>query len=82
MEPSPGSLGGPYPFAAMEHLRTDGTIVFLHVEFERLLERIDDYDQRGIARRPDQSFRDLFACRQPGRSRHVGCLSRQLESDE
>lgn len=50
-----------YSERAMEHLRTDGVIVFLHVAPETLRRRVQDYETRGIARHPDQSFADLFA---------------------
>ena len=50
-----------YSERAMEHLRGDGVIVFLHVEPATLRRRVQDYETRGIARHPDQSFADLFA---------------------
>ena len=50
-----------YSEAAMRHLKQDGLIVFLHVEVPTLLSRIHDIETRGIARRADQSFADLFA---------------------
>jgi shikimate kinase len=49
-----------YSHAAMQHLKADGVIVFLHVDLPTLKQRIRDYDTRGLARRPDQSFADLF----------------------
>jgi len=56
------STGGSvvYSDRGMAHLAKDGTIVFLDVSLEALKSRIKDYEQRGIARRPDQSFADLF----------------------
>ena len=50
-----------YSDASMKHLAENGIIIFLDVQLDTLKKRITDYDQRGIARRPDQSFEDLFA---------------------
>lgn len=56
------STGGSavYSEAAMQHLAADGLVVFLDVSLATLRKRIDNFDTRGIARRPDQSFEDLF----------------------
>jgi shikimate kinase len=44
----------------MTHLKTDGVVIFLHTELETLRRRILNYETRGIAKRPEQSFDDLF----------------------
>jgi shikimate kinase len=49
-----------YSPAAMDHLKKQGIVVFLDAPIHTLLSRINDMDTRGIARRPDQSFEDLF----------------------
>lgn len=49
-----------YSEKSMTHLSRNGVIVFLDVSLAALQARITDYDQRGIARRPDQSFDELF----------------------
>lgn len=49
-----------YSEASMINLSEHGLIIFLDVSLDTLKKRITDYDQRGIARRPDQSFEDLF----------------------
>jgi len=56
------STGGSvvYSDKSMAHLAQNGVIIFLDVSLDTLKKRIADYDQRGIARRPDQSFEDLF----------------------
>jgi shikimate kinase len=54
-----------YSDRAMHHLAGQGTIVFLDVPFEVIETRVTDYGTRGIARREDQSFRDLFDERRP-----------------
>jgi shikimate kinase len=49
-----------YSAKAMEHLGKEGLIIFLEVSFNEILRRISNFKTRGIARRPDQSFEDLF----------------------
>jgi shikimate kinase len=50
-----------YSHAAMTHLKSAGIIVFLDVDLPTLESRINDFDTRGLAKRPDQSFAELFA---------------------
>lgn len=50
-----------YSHAAMTHLRTEGIVVFLDANLDALEARVHDYSTRGLAKRPDQSFADLFA---------------------
>ncbi len=50
-----------YSHPAMEHLRANGVIVFLKADLDALRARIHNYETRGLAKRPDQSFQDLFA---------------------
>lgn len=50
-----------YSHAAMTHLRAEGIVVFLDVNLATLQARIHDFSTRGLAKRPDQSFADLFA---------------------
>lgn len=56
------STGGSavYSDAGMQHLKAQGTVVFLDVTLSELRKRIHNFDTRGIARRPDQSFEELF----------------------
>jgi len=49
-----------YSPAAMAHLAVDGVIVFLDVDLATLESRALDLGRRGIAKRPDQSFAELF----------------------
>jgi len=53
-----------YSEKGMAHLSSYGTVVYLDVELDELNRRISNYETRGIARRPEQSFADLFAERQ------------------
>lgn len=49
-----------YSDAGMAHLKNFGQIIFLDVSIDELLRRIHNYSTRGIARRPEQSFEELF----------------------
>lgn len=49
-----------YSDPAMNHLREDGLIVFLHADLPTLRSRILNYDNRGLAKRADQTFEELF----------------------
>ena len=49
-----------YSTRAMDHLKREGICVFLHVDLPTLNKRIRNYETRGLAKRPDQSFQDLF----------------------
>lgn len=50
-----------YSHAAMSHLSENGIIIFLNADLPCLRSRITNYETRGLAKRPDQSFDDLFA---------------------
>ncbi len=49
-----------YSQAAMKHLKSDGIIVFLDADLSTLMSRVHNFGTRGLAKRPDQSFADLF----------------------
>jgi shikimate kinase len=49
-----------YSPSAMEHLTSSGVIVFLDVDLPTLKSRVRDMATRGLAKRQDQSFEDLF----------------------
>jgi shikimate kinase len=49
-----------YSPVAMEHLRSNGIVVFLDVDLSTLESRVRDFDTRGLAKRPDQSLSELF----------------------
>ncbi len=49
-----------YSHAAMTHLQSIGKIFFLNADLPTLRSRIKNFDTRGLAKRPDQSFADLF----------------------
>lgn len=56
------STGGSaaYSHPAMTHLHADGVVIFLHADIDTLRKRIQNFDTRGLAKKPDQSFDDLF----------------------
>jgi shikimate kinase len=49
-----------YSHAAISHLKKDGIVVFLQTDLQTLKARIRNFDIRGLAKRPDQSFEDLY----------------------
>ena len=49
-----------YSEPAMIHLKTHGVVVFLDVNLPSLEARVHNFGSRGLARRPDQTFADLF----------------------
>jgi len=80
------STGGSVVYSenSMAHLAQNGIIIFLDVALETLQQRITDYDQRGIARRPDQSFEELFEERSKLYQRYadITIASGKLNQDE
>jgi shikimate kinase len=49
-----------YSKPAMAHLKSSGLIIFLDVDLTTLKSRVQDFRTRGLAKRPDQDFADLF----------------------
>lgn len=49
-----------YSERAMSHLKLNGLCVFLRVERDLLEKRIGDFSMRGLAKRADQSFSELY----------------------
>ena len=49
-----------YSNRAMAHLASAGIVVYLDVAQQVLEARVHDYGTRGLAKRPDQNFTDLF----------------------
>ena len=54
-----------YSKRAMDHLKADGTIVFLDADLPTLRSRVVDFGSRGLAKRSDQTFEELFEERRP-----------------
>ena len=49
-----------YSHSAMKYLKSQGVIVFLDVDLPILKTRIRNFETRGLAKRPDQTFADLY----------------------
>ncbi len=60
-----------YSDAAMKHLESDGVMVFLNADLPTLESRVNNFGTRGLAKRPDQSFSDLFTERLPLYTKHA-----------
>lgn len=54
-----------YSAKAMSHLKHFGLIVFLDVDFPELENRLQNFNSRGLARRPEQTLAELYAERRP-----------------
>ncbi|MFK7730024.1 MAG: shikimate kinase [Pseudomonadales bacterium] len=54
-----------YSDPAMQHLAAKAHIVYLNVQADTLLSRLENAEQRGLARKPGQSFASLLAERLP-----------------
>lgn len=53
-----------YSQRAMEHLASMSRILFLEVNHDDIVSRIPNFDTRGIAKAPEQSFEELYHERQ------------------
>ena len=49
-----------YGKEAMEHLKSIGTVVYLKVSLDELLRRINNMATRGIVKKPNKTFKDLY----------------------
>ena len=49
-----------YSPTGMAHLRQQGVLVYLEVDLPTLVTRVGDHSDRGLAKRPDQTFEELF----------------------
>lgn len=54
-----------YSAKAMQHLSQNGVVVFLDVEFEEVMRRVQNFDTRGIACRPGITLREVYDERRP-----------------
>ena len=66
-----------YSQSGMERLRANGIVVYLQADLPTLVSRVRDFTTRGLAKRPDQTFADLFQERTLLYSRYadltIGC---------
>ena len=49
-----------YGEKAMQHFKNIGRVVYLHVEYDRLVKRLSDIKQRGVVIRDGQTFEQLY----------------------
>ena len=49
-----------YSPAAMEYLAQQSSIIYLQAPLSIIYERVDDFGNRGFAKRPDQSIEEVF----------------------
>jgi len=49
-----------YSPSAIKHLASNGKIIYLKLDAAELLKRISDFETRGIAKSPGQTFADLY----------------------
>lgn len=54
-----------YGKEAMQHLSHIGTVVYLRLPFDELVQRLGDLEERGVSMRPEQTLRDLYKERTP-----------------
>ena len=54
-----------YGERAMAHLKSHGVVIFLEADLATLEARVHDFGSRGLAKRADQNFVDLFNERAP-----------------
>ena len=73
-----------YSRAGMAHLKEIGWIVLLQADLAILLARVGDTANRGLVKRPEQSFVDLYAERQPLYLEHAdyvyACADQDVET--
>jgi shikimate kinase len=71
-----------YSNAGMEHLKENAILVLLDVSFDLLEQRVGDFSARGLVKSSNQSFKQLFAERQPLYEKHadltIECTDRSV----
>lgn len=60
-----------YCHAAMEHLKSIATVIFLDVPMNEIKRRIGDYSERGVVIKQGMTLGDLFAERRPLYLKHA-----------
>lgn len=71
-----------YGREAMEHLRRVGTVVYLKLPLEEVVERLGDLNARGVTLRPGQTLEDLYEERVPLYEKYahkvIDCQGKQI----
>lgn len=60
-----------YSSRSMEHLRSIGTVIYIHVSYETLKNRLGDLHQRGVVLKPGQTLQSLYKERAALYERHA-----------
>jgi len=72
-----------YSAAGMAHLKTNAVTVFLDINIEEVNQRINNFDGRGIVRKPNQTLTELFVERRELYLRyadiHLKCNNQDIE---
>lgn len=80
------ATGGSVVFSgkAMEHLKSDGVVVYLKISFEEMTRRLRNITTRGIVLIPGQSLRDMYDQRVPLYETYaditIGCSGEDFET--
>ncbi|MBQ9785447.1 MAG: shikimate kinase [Clostridia bacterium] len=62
-----------YGHEAMEHLKKNGTVIYLKIPYEALAERLGDYVHRGVVMPEGYTLRDMFDERAVLYERYADC---------
>lgn len=54
-----------YSYKAMEHLKSLGKVIYLHLEYEQMCSRINNMSTRGILMKNGETLRDMYNERLP-----------------
>lgn len=79
------ATGGSVIFSdkAIEHLKLEGTVVYLKVEFEEIAKRLDNITTRGVVLEDGQSLKDMYNQRVPLYEKYadiiIDCLDQGAE---
>lgn len=68
-----------YCEAAMEHLKSIATVIFLDVSLEEIKRRIGDFSERGVVIKPGMKLGDLYDERRPLYLQHADHIIQCLE---
>ncbi len=72
-----------YGEAAMEHLRSTATMVYLQLPYEEIAERLGDLNERGVTLKPGQDLQALYEERVPLYEKYahitVSCQGKMLK---
>ncbi|MCX8129815.1 MAG: shikimate kinase [Clostridia bacterium] len=72
-----------YSSIAIRHLKEDGVLVYLKLDYDEIQKRITNITSRGIAMQKDQSLQDIYIERTPLYEEHaditINCSGKHME---